>query len=80
MQKRRGILGKPPQIAGAGGIACLQIFTENEEIGAVVVAVTLEICEQALKLIKVDWEVFPTVVDPRDSLKPGSPFVSTSRA
>jgi len=49
--------------------------TENEEIGAIVVAVTPEICEQALKLIKVDWEVFPTVVDPRDSLKPDAPFV-----
>ena len=49
--------------------------TENEEIGAVVVAVTPEICDEALKLIKVDWEVFPTVVDPRDALKPDAPFV-----
>jgi CO/xanthine dehydrogenase Mo-binding subunit len=49
--------------------------TENEEIGAVVVAETLEICDEALKLIKVEWEVFPTVVDPRDGLKPEAPFV-----
>ena len=49
--------------------------TENEEIGAIVVAVTPEICDEALKLIKVDWEVFPTVVDPRDSLKPEGAFV-----
>jgi CO/xanthine dehydrogenase Mo-binding subunit len=49
--------------------------TENEEIGAIVVAVTPEICDEALKLIKVDWEVFPTVVDPRDSLKPDAIFV-----
>jgi CO/xanthine dehydrogenase Mo-binding subunit len=49
--------------------------TENEEIGAIVVAVTPEICDEALKLIKVDWEVFPTVVDPRESLKPGGTFV-----
>jgi CO/xanthine dehydrogenase Mo-binding subunit len=49
--------------------------TENEEIGAIVVAETPEICEEALRLIKVDWEVFQTVVDPRDSLKPGGPFV-----
>jgi CO/xanthine dehydrogenase Mo-binding subunit len=49
--------------------------TENEEIGVVVVAETPEICDEALKLIKVDWEVFPTVVDPRDSLKPGGTFV-----
>ncbi len=49
--------------------------TENEEIGAIVVAITPEICDEALKLIKVDWEVFQTVVDPRDSLKPDAPFV-----
>ena len=45
--------------------------TENEEIGAVVVAVTPEICDEALKRIKVDWEVLSTIVDPRDGLKPG---------
>ncbi|NLT65916.1 MAG: xanthine dehydrogenase family protein molybdopterin-binding subunit [Acidobacteria bacterium] len=49
--------------------------TENEEIGAVVVAVTPEICDEALKLIKVDWEVLPTIVDPRDAFEPGAPFV-----
>jgi|WetSurMetagenome_2_1015567.scaffolds.fasta_scaffold18388_3 CO/xanthine dehydrogenase Mo-binding subunit len=49
--------------------------TENEEIGVCVVAVTPEICDEALKQIKVEWEVFPTVVDPRDSLKPNGVFV-----
>ena len=49
--------------------------TENEEIGAIVVAVTPEICDEALKRIKVDWEVFATIVDPRDAFKPGGPFV-----
>jgi CO/xanthine dehydrogenase Mo-binding subunit len=49
--------------------------TENEEIGAVVVAVTPEICDEALRLIKVDWEVLPTIVDPRDGLKPDAPVV-----
>ncbi|MFC1495034.1 xanthine dehydrogenase family protein molybdopterin-binding subunit [Thermodesulfobacteriota bacterium] len=49
--------------------------TEDEEIGAVVVAQTPEICDEALKLLKVEWEVFPTVVDPRDGLKPDAPVV-----
>jgi CO/xanthine dehydrogenase Mo-binding subunit len=49
--------------------------TEDEEIGAVVVAETPEICDKALKLIKVEWEVLPTIVDPRDGLKPGAPVV-----
>lgn len=49
--------------------------TEDEEIGAVVVAVTPEICDAALKLIQVDWEVLPTIVDPRDAFKPDGVFV-----
>ena len=49
--------------------------TENEEIGAIVVAVTPEICDEALRLIDVDWETFPTITDPRDALKPDGIFV-----
>ncbi len=49
--------------------------TEDEEIGAVVVAESPEICDEALKLIEVEWEVFPTIVDPREGLKPGAPIV-----
>jgi CO/xanthine dehydrogenase Mo-binding subunit len=49
--------------------------TENEEIGAVVVAVTPEICDEALRRIKVDWEVLPTIVDPRDGLRPDATVV-----
>ncbi|MEJ2111713.1 MAG: molybdopterin-dependent oxidoreductase [Acidobacteriota bacterium] len=49
--------------------------TENQEIGAVVVAETPEICDEALKLIDVEWEVFPTLVDARDGLKPDAPII-----
>ena len=49
--------------------------TEDEEIGAIVVAETPEICEEALRLIEVEWEIFPTVADPRESMKPGGIFV-----
>jgi len=49
--------------------------TEDEEIGAVVVAETPEICDEALRLIEVDWEVLPTIVDPREAFKPGGTFV-----
>ncbi|MBN2241948.1 MAG: xanthine dehydrogenase family protein molybdopterin-binding subunit [Acidobacteria bacterium] len=49
--------------------------TEDEEIGAVVVAVTPEICEEALRLIEVQWEVLPSIVDARDGLKPGAPVI-----
>jgi len=49
--------------------------TEDEEIGAVVVAVTPEICDEALRLIDVEWDALPSIVDPRDGLKPGAPII-----
>jgi CO/xanthine dehydrogenase Mo-binding subunit len=49
--------------------------TEDEEIGAVVVAVTPEICDEALRLIKVEWDVLPCIVDALDGLKPGAPII-----
>ncbi len=49
--------------------------TEDEEIGAVVVAVTPEICDEALKLIKVEWDVLPSIVDALDGLKPDAPII-----
>ena len=49
--------------------------TEDEEIGAVVVAVTPEICEEAVRLIHVEWEVLPSVVDAMDALRPGAPII-----
>ncbi len=49
--------------------------TEDEEIGAVVVAVTPEICDEALKLIAVEWDVLPSIVNAPDGLKPGAPII-----
>jgi CO/xanthine dehydrogenase Mo-binding subunit len=48
---------------------------EDEEIGAIVVAETEELCDEALKLINVEWEVLPHILDPRDGLKPNAPVV-----
>jgi len=49
--------------------------TEDEELGAIVVAETPEICDEALKLIKVQWDVLPTIVDPLDGLEPDAPII-----
>ena len=49
--------------------------TEDEEIGAVVVAVTPEICDEALKAIQVVWEALPSIVDAQDGLRPGAPII-----
>jgi putative selenate reductase molybdopterin-binding subunit len=42
---------------------------------AVVAAETPEIAEEALQLIRVGYEVFPAILDPRQGLEPDSPLV-----
>jgi CO/xanthine dehydrogenase Mo-binding subunit len=71
-------LTNPPVHTMAGIHAPLipnEAETEDEEIGAVVVAVTPEICDEALKLIDVEWDVRPSIVDAPDGLKPGAPII-----
>ena len=48
---------------------------EGDEVGAVVVAVNEEVCKKALAAIKVDWEVLPFILDPREAAKPGAPIL-----
>ncbi len=47
----------------------------TDEVGAVVAAETEAIAEEALKLIKVEWEVLPFVLDPLEAMQPGAPLV-----
>jgi xanthine dehydrogenase molybdenum-binding subunit len=47
----------------------------GEELGAVVAAESEEIAEEALRLIEVDWEVLPFVLDAYEAMKPGAPVV-----
>ena len=42
---------------------------------AVVAAETPEIAREAIKLIEVDYEVLPHVLDPREACKPGAPVI-----
>lgn len=42
---------------------------------AAVAAESLALAEEALKLIKVDYEVLPAVLDERDAIKPGAPVI-----
>jgi len=49
--------------------------TEDEEIGAVVVAESPEICDEALRLIDVEYDVLPSIVDAKDALEPGAPII-----
>lgn len=47
----------------------------TDEVGAVVAAETEQIAEEALSLIKVEWEVLPFVLDPIAAMKPGAPVI-----
>jgi xanthine dehydrogenase molybdenum-binding subunit len=47
----------------------------TDEVGAAVAAESEEIAEEALRLIKVDWDVLPFVLDPVEAMKPGAPLV-----
>ncbi len=46
----------------------------GDEVAAVA-AVSKDVAEEALRLIKVDYEVLPAVFDPEETTKPGSPLI-----
>ncbi|MGO9307866.1 MAG: xanthine dehydrogenase family protein molybdopterin-binding subunit [Spirochaetia bacterium] len=47
----------------------------GDEVGFVVAAESEEIADEALRLIDVDWEVLPFVLDPIAAMKPDAPLV-----
>ncbi len=48
---------------------------EGDEVGVVVAAETEEIADEALKLIQVEWEVLPHILDARDAVKRDAPVL-----
>jgi CO/xanthine dehydrogenase Mo-binding subunit len=49
-------------------------YFEGQEVGAVVAADSVDIAEEALRLIEVEWEELPFVLDPLEALRPGAPL------
>ncbi|HET7839173.1 MAG TPA: molybdopterin cofactor-binding domain-containing protein, partial [Rectinemataceae bacterium] len=47
----------------------------GDEVGVAVAAETELIAEEALALVKVEWEVLPFVLDPLEAMRPGAPLV-----
>jgi CO/xanthine dehydrogenase Mo-binding subunit len=48
---------------------------EDAEVAVVVVAESEDLCDEALRLIKVDWDVKTPILDPRDGMKPEAPIL-----
>ncbi|MDR1604759.1 MAG: xanthine dehydrogenase family protein molybdopterin-binding subunit [Gracilibacteraceae bacterium] len=46
---------------------------EGEPIGLVVAADSEQICDEALKLVEIDWDIRPFITDIEDAQKPGAP-------
>ena len=49
----------------------------NHPMGVAVVADSEEICDRALRLIKIEWEERPFILDMEESLKPDAPKIWT---
>ena len=49
----------------------------NHPMGVAVVADSEEICDRALRLIKMEWEERPFILDMEESLKPDAPKIWT---
>lgn len=47
----------------------------GDEVGVVVAAESEEVAEEALRLIDIEWEVLPFVLDPAEAMKPGAPVI-----
>ena len=47
----------------------------GDEAGVVVAAESEQIGDEALRLIDVEWEILPFVLDPIEAMKPGAPII-----
>lgn len=47
----------------------------GDEVGVAIAAESEQIAEQALKLVDVEWEVLPFVMDPLTAMQPGAPVI-----
>ena len=70
-------LGMKPLASGRSAAPFIgnTAYQEDQEVGAIVTAESEELCDAALATLKVDWEVLPHIVDPRDGIKDGAPVI-----
>jgi CO/xanthine dehydrogenase Mo-binding subunit len=68
------ITWEDPDLQGAGGISNYADY-ESMEVGAVVIAENEDLCDEALRALVIDWQVFPHVVDIMEGRKPEAPVI-----
>ena len=47
----------------------------GDEVGVAIAAESEQIAEQALKLLEIDWDILPYVMDPLKSMQPDAPVI-----
>ena len=79
-----GSVGGPDRLAGEFSgfalkpesvILAEEAWFEGQAVGAVVAADTEEIAKEALRLIHVEWEQLPFILDQEEALKPDAPIL-----
>ena len=65
---------KDPDLQGTGGINDYADY-ESMEVGALVIAESEDICEEALRALVIEWEEFKHVVSVMEGRKPEAPVV-----
>jgi CO/xanthine dehydrogenase Mo-binding subunit len=89
-----GLGTNPPQAAGGtapksqgggmgfggpqGGYIDNVADMEDDEVAVIVIAESEELCDEALRALKPEWEVLPHVVDILEGRKPDAPIIRTN--
>lgn len=66
------------QIQWTGGLCALlpgRADWQGQPMGVAVCADTEQICERALRLVEIKWEVLPFILDWEEALEPGAPIL-----
>jgi len=60
---------------GGGSLLSNYAYYEGMEVGVIVIAENADLCEEGLRMLDVQWEELPFVVDLREGRKPDAPVV-----
>ena len=75
-----GMMGGFGGMGGGGGMLSSAADQEGAEVGAIVLAESEDICEEALRQLEIEWEVLPFIVDVRKGRAPDAPVIRPASA